>query len=140
LDPSRTSGRMAVARPSANPYADASELLCDLDVVARSLAENRGRHGGLRRVRALQRQVETFGFHLAKLDVRIPAAWVREGDARAASAMEAVAKIRTVTHGRGAESFILSMTHGAEDMTKALDLARRTGLYRPDEGIANVAI
>jgi len=38
--------------------------------MARSLAENRGQARGARQVRALERQVETFGFHLAQLDVR----------------------------------------------------------------------
>ncbi len=134
------SSRMPVAAPSAHPYESPAELLADLDVVARSLEENRGAHAGLRRVRALRRQVETFGFHLAKLDVRIPAAWVREDDARAAGAMDAVGRIRAVTSRGGAESFILSMCHGASDMRKTLDLARRSGLYRPDDGVADVAI
>ncbi|MBC7018029.1 hypothetical protein, partial [Salmonella enterica] len=49
-----------------------------LGVIARSLVANRGARAGLRLVRGLERQVETFGFHLAQLDLRVPAAWVRE--------------------------------------------------------------
>ncbi|MCW5620922.1 MAG: phosphoenolpyruvate carboxylase, partial [Burkholderiales bacterium] len=49
----------------AQPYADAGEFLCDLDVVHESLQ----RHGGKRiargRLRALRRAAQVFGFHLA---------------------------------------------------------------------------
>jgi phosphoenolpyruvate carboxylase len=152
-------------------YAAPSELLADLDVIERSLSEHRGRLAGLRRVRALRRQVETFGFHLARLDVRVPAAWVREAardalwlqegepldqasleralsDARVPPrpdvpgmrAIEAISRIRAVTASGGAESFILSMAHGAEDMLASLVLARTARLYRPEEGVADVSV
>lgn len=66
------------SRPHACAYQEPAELLHDLELLASSLAAHGGRRAGLRAVRALTRQVETFGFHLAKLDVRVPAAWVRE--------------------------------------------------------------
>lgn len=155
----------------AHAYATPAALLADLELVASSLVANRGRRGGLRSVRALQRQVETFGFHLAKLDVRVPAPWVREAartalwlpddgpldraaleraltgkqvpprpDAPGMAAMEAVARIRGVTANGGAESFILSMARGHEDMLATLVLARVAGLYRPEEGVADVSV
>ncbi len=55
-------------RPDA--YASAAEFLVDLRLVAASLAENRGQRAGLFAVRRTIRRVETFGFHLATLDVR----------------------------------------------------------------------
>jgi phosphoenolpyruvate carboxylase len=55
------------ARP--NGYLNAEELLGDVDLVADSLIENRGRHAGYFLVRRLSRRVRTFGFHLAALDV-----------------------------------------------------------------------
>jgi phosphoenolpyruvate carboxylase len=121
-------------------YRAPAELLADLELVASSLAENKGAHAGLARVRALMRQVETFGFHLAKLDVRVAAEWVRGDGARGAEAMAAVARIRAVTAGGGASSFILSMTHGAGDVLAALDVATRIGLVDPARGKADVAI
>lgn len=155
----------------AHAYRHPSELLADLRIVARSLEQNRGHRAGLRRVRGLRRQIETFGLHLARLDVRVPAAWVRDAartalwlpegaaldeaqldralsDARVPPrpdtpgmrAMEAVARIRGVTAGGGAESFILSMARGASDMQAALVLARIAGLFRPDQGIADVSV
>jgi phosphoenolpyruvate carboxylase len=167
-------GRHQAAAKLALPehaYADPGALLGDLELMARSLAENRGARAGLRLVRGLERQVETFGFHLAKLDVRVSAAWVREAtrqslwiapeapldaavleraltaeqvppraDAAGMHAMEAVARIRAVTAGGGAESFILSMAHGHEDMLATLVLARIAGLYRPNDGVADVSV
>lgn len=158
-------------RFAPHAYREPGELLSDLGVVARSLAACGGRRAGLGRVRALVRQVETFGFFLAKLDVRVPAEWVREATRTALwlgrdteltmaaleaaladprtpprpetpgmRALEAVARIRTITAGGGAESFILSMAHGASDMLATLVLARVAGLYRPDEGRADVSV
>ena len=51
-------------------YAGAGELLEDLRIIARSLREHRGEHAGLFLVERAIRRVETFGFHLATLDVR----------------------------------------------------------------------
>jgi phosphoenolpyruvate carboxylase len=53
-----------------DPALDAPALLDDLNLVADSLLEHGGRHAGWTAVRRLIRRVETFGFHLATLDVR----------------------------------------------------------------------
>ncbi|MBX3189208.1 MAG: phosphoenolpyruvate carboxylase, partial [Labilithrix sp.] len=158
-------GRRATPQSLALPpeaYRTPEEMLADLDLIAQSLAEHRGRRAGLHLVRALERQVRTFGFHLAKLDVRVPAAWVRDAvaprddaaieaalasaapsplpDAPGLRAIGAVARIRAITAMGGAESFILSMAHGKTDMLAALLLARAAGLYDPDRGVAEVSI
>ena len=166
----RHAGQTRLELP-AQAYAAPSALLADLDLMARSLAANRGTRAGFRLVRGLERQVETFGFHLAQLDVRVPAEWVREAartslwiadgapletavleralaaertppraDAPGMRAMEAVAHIRAVTANGGAESFILSMSHGHQDMLATLVLARVAGLYRPADGVADVSV
>ncbi len=54
----------------AEGIAGPGELLADLRLVAASLDAHRGRHAGLFLVRRLIRRVETFGFHLATLDIR----------------------------------------------------------------------
>lgn len=59
-------------------YRDAGELIADLALIERSLAAHRGVDAGRRQVRALRRRVEVFGFHLAKLDVRVAAQWIRD--------------------------------------------------------------
>jgi phosphoenolpyruvate carboxylase len=152
-------------------YATPKELLDDLAMIERSLSESNGTHAGLAEVRAVTRQVEVFGFHLAKLDVRVPAAWVRTAVREALGldseapldaemlgralesptvpppptspgmrALEALAAMRSRVSVESAESFILSMTHGYEDMLCALFLARIAGLYRPEAKIADVSI
>jgi phosphoenolpyruvate carboxylase len=127
-------------------YTTTEALLADLRVIERSLANNAGKHAGLAQVRGLLRQVQVFGFHLAKLDVRVPAAWVRESaraeppDGPGMRAMLAVATMQRRTTRQSAESFILSMTRGHEDMLAALRLARAAGLVRPDEQAATVSI
>ena len=55
---------------AAEGYADAAEFLGDLELMARSLAENKGEHAGLFAVRRLQWRARTFRFHLATLDLR----------------------------------------------------------------------
>ncbi len=51
-------------------YNEADELLSDLRLVADSLAAHKGEHGGAFGVHRLVWRVRTFGFHLARLDVR----------------------------------------------------------------------
>ncbi|HEY8476313.1 MAG TPA: phosphoenolpyruvate carboxylase [Chloroflexota bacterium] len=51
-------------------YRSPNELLADLDLVRRSLLANRGERLARSRLQDLIWRVETFGFHLAKLDIR----------------------------------------------------------------------
>src|SRR5581483_8092919 len=54
-------------------YASADELLDDLRTIRSSLAAHGGRRVADGRVARLERMVEIFGLHLAKLDVRLHA-------------------------------------------------------------------
>jgi phosphoenolpyruvate carboxylase len=60
----------ATQRDEAEGYASADEFAADLAVVRRSLSGHGGQHAGLFGVRRLEWRVQTFGFHLATLDVR----------------------------------------------------------------------
>src|SRR5439155_25792329 len=60
----------ATRRDNPGGYASAAELGRDLGVVNASLRAHRGEHAGLFGVLRLLRRVETFGFHLATIDVR----------------------------------------------------------------------
>ncbi len=52
------------------PYEKVDELIRDIELVAESLAFNKGRHGGLFVVQRLLRRIHTFGFHMVTLDIR----------------------------------------------------------------------
>ena len=51
-------------------YDHFAEFRADIDLMAASLRENAGKSAGLFYVQRLQRRAQTFGFHLATLDVR----------------------------------------------------------------------
>jgi phosphoenolpyruvate carboxylase len=53
-----------------NGYEGPQQFLRDLKLIASSLHANRGFHAGWGNVQRLIRRVETFGFHLATLDLR----------------------------------------------------------------------
>ncbi|HET9384456.1 MAG TPA: phosphoenolpyruvate carboxylase [Gemmatimonadales bacterium] len=60
----------ATQRDEPNAYPGPAELERDLRDVVASLRAHRGEHAGLFGVQRLLRRVETFGFHLATIDVR----------------------------------------------------------------------
>ena len=60
------------------PYEKVREFRADIQLIADSLAENRGKHAGLFAVKRLLRRIDTFGFHLVTLDVRQDARVHRE--------------------------------------------------------------
>ena len=71
-------------RFTGHAYRAPEELVRDLRLIDDSLQKNRGaRAGDALACAALIHQAQTFGFHLARLDLRIPAEWVR-ADARVA--------------------------------------------------------
>ncbi|TVQ45849.1 MAG: phosphoenolpyruvate carboxylase [Gammaproteobacteria bacterium] len=157
---------------SSFPYEHAEEFLDDIQLIAGSLQQHRGRHAGLFAVQRLIRRIETFGFHMATLDVRQDAAVHRaviaEGlgepeflelspqarrdrllralagrelprGALSAQARKLLAVFQAIgfcrrKYGRRAiGAYIVSMTHGSEDVLAALllarwgELARKTG-------------
>ena len=52
------------------PYEKVRQFEADLQLIGDSLRANKGEHAGLFAVKRLLRRVDTFGFHLATLDVR----------------------------------------------------------------------
>ena len=95
-------------------YRSPDGLAADLDVLDRSLRAHRGSRIADGMLADLRRRVEIFGFHLAKLDVRLHAAEVRSERARAALGALAAARRR---HGRkAADTVIVSGTSSAADV------------------------
>jgi phosphoenolpyruvate carboxylase len=108
-------------------YRSPGELAADLTLIDTSLRENRAERVAEGRLAALLRRVELFGFHLAKLDVRLhardlegPAGRVRETFAAAARAVE--------RHGPEAlDKLVVSSTRAPADILAALELAEDVG-------------
>jgi phosphoenolpyruvate carboxylase len=60
----------ATIKERRDGYADAAEFRADVDLIAESLRTHQGAHAGEVAVRKLLRRIDTFGFHLAALDLR----------------------------------------------------------------------
>jgi phosphoenolpyruvate carboxylase len=96
-------------------YPSVARFAEDLDVLDRSLRANRGERIADGKLAALRRRVELFGFHLAKLDVRVHA---RDGDERVGTVLGAVAEARR-RHGAAAlDTVIVSGTESAADVQR----------------------
>lgn len=85
-----------------NHYESAGQFLADVQIMAESLATNKGARAGLFHVERLLRRVGTFGFHLATLDVRqhadvhraVVGQGLGEADFSARSATERLERVR----------------------------------------------
>ncbi|KRG41991.1 phosphoenolpyruvate carboxylase [Stenotrophomonas pictorum JCM 9942] len=60
----------ATLEDAPGAYASPAEFAADLQLILDSLEANKGKHAGWFSVRRLLWRVRTFGFHLARLDVR----------------------------------------------------------------------
>jgi phosphoenolpyruvate carboxylase len=102
-----------------NGYDSADELAADLDLVDGSLRANRGGRIADGELADLRRRVEIFGFHLARLDLRLHASEARSNRAR--SALNAVADVRRRHGPQAAGTVIVSGTSSAAEVLAVLD-------------------
>jgi phosphoenolpyruvate carboxylase len=121
LEPYRRKLSFVWWRLGNDGYADPAGLLADLDVLARSLDANRGGRVASGRLAELRRRVELFGFHIAKLDVRLHADELREPTERVRDALAEVSRAR-VRDPHSVDTVIVSGTEGAADVLAVLDL------------------
>jgi phosphoenolpyruvate carboxylase len=103
-------------------YTSPEELSADLAVIRRSLVANRGARIAEGALAALERRVELFGFHVAKLDVRLHSSELRAPTARTRAVFEAVAAGRARHGERALDTVIVSATERPEDILAVLDL------------------
>jgi phosphoenolpyruvate carboxylase len=103
-------------------YASATELAADLDLLDRCLRSGRAERVADGRLAALRRRVELFGFHLAKLDVRVHARDLREPSQRVRATFATIARTRARHGAEALDTVIVSGTSGAADVLRAHDL------------------
>jgi phosphoenolpyruvate carboxylase len=103
-------------------YETPEELLADVAVIRRSLEANRGWRMARGALAALERRVRLFGFHLAKLDVRLHAGEVREPTERTRGVFEAVALARERHGPKALDTVIVSATESPADVLGVLEL------------------
>jgi phosphoenolpyruvate carboxylase len=100
-------------------YSRARELADDLGVIDASLRAHRGARIAEGALATLRRRVEIFGFHLAKLDVRLHA---RElAGERVPETFAAVRRVRARHGPEALDTVIVSGTSSAADVLAALD-------------------
>ena len=119
---------LATAENQPGGYGHVHEFVADLEVIDASLRAHRGERIANGRLASLRRQVELFGFHVAKLDVRVHA---RDLTAQADRVRETLQVVRELQrqHGPAAcDTLILSGTTGPEPVLTALGMARAAGL------------
>jgi phosphoenolpyruvate carboxylase len=109
-------------------YVSPFELADDLDVVDRSLRANRGARLADGRLASLRHRVELFGFHLAKLDVRLHAEELRHPKARTRRTFAAVSRARERYGEEALDTLVISGTRSATDVLAGLDLADEAGV------------
>ena len=121
--------RLRNALEDAGPsYASSGAFGADLELLDHSLRAGRASRVADGRLAALRRRVELFGFHLAKLDVRVHADELRAGSDRIHETFAAVARVRD-RHGPDAlDTIIVSGTTSPSDVLNALDAAEERGL------------
>jgi phosphoenolpyruvate carboxylase len=121
--------RLRNALEDAGPsYASSAAFAADLDVLDHSLREGRASRVADGRLAALRRRVELFGFHLAKLDVRVHADELRACSDRIPRTLAAVARVRERHGPEALDTLIVSGTTSAADVLNALDAAEEHGL------------
>jgi phosphoenolpyruvate carboxylase len=104
-------------------YDGPEGLADDLAVIRRSLEANGGSRIAEGRLAALERRVELFGFHLAKLDVRLHAEEVQQPSERTREVFAAVAAVRERYGERALDTVIVSATTSAEDVLGVFGLS-----------------
>ena len=116
----------AAAKPGG--YGHVHDFVADLEVIDASLRAHRGERIANGRLAALRRRVELFGFHVAKVDVRVHARDLTTQADRVRETLQVVAELQK-EHGPAAcDTFILSGTTGPEPVITATGMAREAGL------------
>ncbi len=128
--------RLSPAAPAGLRYGSADEFVADLRLAQRALAETGAVRQAYGELQHLIWQAETFGFHLAELEVRqhsaVHAAALRElrggqpPSAQTAEVLATLAAIKAIQlrHGvRACRRYVVSFTTSAADIAAVYELA-----------------
>ena len=149
----RTRERLVDGVPPSGAYGSPAELLADLEAIQGDLAASGAGRVGWGEVQAFRWQVETFGFHLASLEVRQHAEVHRAaiaglgldadrggvtgaGDAgpslqEVTSSLGVIAEIQQRYGEEACRRYVISFTEDPRDVLDVLRLARNAGLPDP---------
>ncbi len=122
FEPYRRKLSFVWVRLSEDLYPSPDDFLADLAIVRRSLEANGGTRIANGRLAKLERRVELFGFHVAKLDVRLHSREIREPTERTHETFAAVAAARALHGPQALDTVIVSATESAGDVLAVLDL------------------
>jgi phosphoenolpyruvate carboxylase len=103
-------------------YEGPAALLADIAVIRRSLEAHRGARIAAGGLAALERRVELFGFHLAKLDVRLHAREVRDPTDETRAFFDAVGEARRRHGPHALDTAIVSGCSTPADALGVLEL------------------
>jgi phosphoenolpyruvate carboxylase len=109
-------------------YGSAGELADDLALLDRGLRASRAARVADGRLAALRHRVELFGFHVAKLDVRLHARDLRDPSPRVRETFRAAAAAHARHGAEALDTLIVSGTSSPGDVLVALDLAEEAGV------------
>jgi phosphoenolpyruvate carboxylase len=129
-------GETLAGRPGG--YASPADLLADLDLVGDSLRANRGQRIADGRLADLRTRVQVFGFHLAKLDVRLHANDLAEPGERVRETFAAVRAARQRHGAEAVDTVIVSGTERADDVLAAFELGPELSVVPLFETIADL--
>lgn len=109
-----------------------AEIVQTLEGIQRGLEAQGARRTARGRIDRMLTQLRVFGLHLAELDFRDHSGKLDTAPEDIVAEFEAMRAIQ-VAHGpRAADHFILSMTRGAGDILKLLELAHLAGVTEVD--------
>ncbi|MCW2955904.1 MAG: ppc [Thermoleophilia bacterium] len=115
------------AHPEDAAFANVAAFVADLDVVDSALRAGKGERIADGRLAALRRRVALFGFHVAKLDIRMHADALHEPDERVHATFAAVAAEQARLGPDTADTLVISGTASADDVRAALRLTSAAG-------------
>ncbi len=119
--------RRTMTGEGPHAYESADQFAADLDLIDRSLRAHRGDRIANGRLASLRRRVELFGFHVAKVDVRVHARDLEQAPARIMETLRTVADLQRAHGPAVCDTLVLSGTTGTGPVLRALEMTREAG-------------